>query len=180
MTPRASSKDYDRRQKARPRWCGSHRPPAVGASRGSPSNGRRYDEAVLTAAGRLDPMLLEPSTEPRPTTEAGAPLINDFGRTVSGYVLLTGLAAAPRRLSIDVGLERMGGEPMDVLLADGQGSWSSAEVRTLRFVGSPYLPEGAALGVVEVKADLAARDAERVAMRRHGVFGVEPPKHDAH
>jgi hypothetical protein len=139
-----------------------------------------YDDAVLTPPGRLDPMILEPSTESRPTTEAGAALINDFGRTVSGYVLLSGLAAAPRRLRIDVGLERGGGEPLDVLLADGQASWSSAEVRTLRYVGSPYLPEGAALGLVEVNANLAARDQERSAMRRRGVFGVEPPRHDVH
>jgi hypothetical protein len=139
-----------------------------------------YDDAVSTAAGRLDPALLEPSTEPRPTTEAGAPLVSDFGRAVSGYVLLSGLAAAPRRLRIDTGLERVGGEPMDVLLADGQGSWSSAEVRTLRYVGSPYLPEGAALGLVEVKSDFAAHDQERTAMRRRGVFGVEPPRPDDH
>ena len=137
-----------------------------------------YDDAVVTAAGGLDPDLLEPSTEPRPTTELGAPLVNDFGRTVSGYVWLSGLAAAPRRLSIDVGLEREGGEPIDVLLADGQGSWSSAEVRTLRYVGSPYLPEGATLGFVEVKADFAARDEERAVLRRRGVFGVKPPQDD--
>jgi hypothetical protein len=139
-----------------------------------------YDDAVLTTAGRLDPMLLVPSTEPRPTTEAGAPLINDFGRTVSGYVLLSGLAAAPRWLRIDVGLERAGGEPVDVFLADGQNSWSSPEIRTLRYVGTPYLPEGAALGLVEVKAPIAERDEERAAMRRRGVFGVEPPRHDVH
>ncbi len=138
-----------------------------------------YDEALMTEPGRFEATPLEPSTEPRPSTESGAPLVNDFGRAVSGYVWLSGLAAAPRRLRIDVGLEREGGEPMDVLLADGQDSWSSPEVRTLRYVGSPYLPEGATLGVVEVKADLAARDAQRAVLRRRGVFGVEPPRHDA-
>jgi hypothetical protein len=45
----------------------------------------------------------------------------------------------------------------------------------LRYVGSPYLPEGATLGVVEVKPDLAALDAERAVLRRRGAFGVEPP-----
>lgn len=138
-----------------------------------------YDDAMVTDAGRLEATLLEASTEPRPTTESGAPLVNDFGRTVSGYVWLSGLAAAPRRLRIDVGRERDGGEPMDVLLADGQSSWSSVEVRTLRYVGSPFLPEGATLGVVEVKADVAARDAQRAVLRRRGVFGVDPPRHDA-
>jgi hypothetical protein len=137
-----------------------------------------YDDALL-AAGLLATEVLEPSTEPRPTTEAGAPLVNDFERTVSGYVLLTGIATVPRHLRLDVGLERGAGESLDVLLADNQASWSSAEVMTLRYVGSPYLPEGATLGVVEVRPELAALDAERAALRRRGVFGVEPPSRDA-
>jgi hypothetical protein len=137
-----------------------------------------YSETLLTEAGRLEAEVLMPSTTPRPTLEAGAPLVNDFGRAVSGYVLLSGVAAAPRRLYLEAGLERVGGEPLDVLLAEGQASWSSTEVKTLRYVGSPYLPEGAALSLVEVKPELAALDAERQALRRRGVFGVEPPRHD--
>jgi hypothetical protein len=138
-----------------------------------------YDDAVLGAADQLEAEVLAPWTEPRPTTEAGAPVVNDFGRTVSGYVLLNGLAAVPRHLRIEVGLERIGGESLDVLLADNQASWSSAEVRTLRYVGSPYLPEGATLGLVEVEPEIAALDAERSALRRRGVFGVDPPGRDA-
>jgi hypothetical protein len=139
-----------------------------------------YDRAVVVADGHLAPELLEPRTEPRPTTEVGAPLVSDFGRAVTGYVLLRGLAATPRRLLIEVGLDRVGSERFDVLLADGQDTWSTAEVRRLRYVGAPYLPEGATLGVVEVGPALASLDAERIARRRDGVFGVEPPKHEPH
>ena len=113
---------------------------------------------------------------PRPTTEAGAPLVNDFGRVVTGYVVLAGVTGM-QPVKVQVGLERQGGEWMDVVLADGQSAWSSAEARTLRYVGSPYLPEGATVSVVEVAPSLAAQDAERVAMRGRGVFGVLPPRH---
>jgi hypothetical protein len=139
-----------------------------------------YDDAVATADGRLDPVLLEPQVAPRPPTEAGAPLVNDFGRTVQGYVVLRGLAASPRRLLIQVGLERQGGSLLDLVMADGQSTWSTTESRAVRYVGSPYLPDGAKLGMIEVTPALAARDVERAAQRRRGVFGVEPPRHETH
>jgi hypothetical protein len=139
-----------------------------------------YQDAIATAAGRLDAAPLEPQVAPRPTTEAGAPLVNDFGKPVSGYVVLRGLAAAPRRLLIQIGLEREGGSIVDVVMADGQTSWSTTEARPLRYVGSPYLPDGATLGVVEVTPALSTRDAERATQRGRGVFGVEPPRRDQH
>ena len=139
----------------------------------------RYDTVAIADRGGIEPPLRLPFIEPRPTTESGSPLVNDFGRPVQGYVQLFGLAAAPRHLHLDVGLERTGGESVDVLLASGQTTWSSTEVRTLRYVGSPYLPEGATLGVTEVAPELAALDAERSIKRRQGVFGVDPPNHDS-
>jgi hypothetical protein len=139
-----------------------------------------FDRVVVAEEGRLDAAPLEPRTAPRPVTEDGSPLLSDFGRPVSGYLLFEGLAALPRRLRIEVGLERGGGEDIDVLLADGQSDWSTAEVRTLRFVGSPLLPEGAHLSVVGVDPAFAKQDAERAVRRREGVFGVEPPRRGAH
>jgi hypothetical protein len=139
-----------------------------------------FDDVVVAEEGRLEAALLEPRTDPRPLNQRGAPLINDFGRPVSGYVVLGGLGAAPRRLRIDVGLESAGGEGVDVLLAEGQSEWSTAEVRTVRYVGSPYLPEGASLRMVAVDPAFAAQDAKRAARRQEGAFGVDPPRHRAY
>jgi hypothetical protein len=135
-----------------------------------------FDQVVVAEEGRLDAPVIEPRAAPRLMTDGGPPLLNDFGRPVSGYLLLRGLQAAPRRLWINVGLETSGREGIDVLLPAGQSSWSTAEVRTLRYVGSPYLPEGASFALIAVDEPFAALDAERSAKRQQGVFGVEPPR----
>ncbi|HVR28055.1 MAG TPA: hypothetical protein VMS86_00860 [Thermoanaerobaculia bacterium] len=132
-----------------------------------------FDRAVAAHQGRLDPLVLEPRAG-SPVAEGGAQGSSDFGREVTGYLLLRGLERAPRRMRVEIGLGSADDETLDVVLAAGQTAWSSAEVRTLRYVSAPDLPEGSP-SVIPVDSAFAAEDARRASLRRRGVFGVDPP-----
>ena len=133
-----------------------------------------FDDAVTRRAGRLEPEIVTPRPLAPALAEGSGQPILDFGGPVSGYVLLEGLAAAPRRLRIELGIERPNEDAVDILLAEGQGAWSAAEVRTLRYVAAHGLPEAASLGLVAVGPEHAAEAAERARLRSRGVFGVVP------
>jgi hypothetical protein len=133
-----------------------------------------FDHAVAGRAGRLDPPLLEPVTPATPAAEGGAQRPSDFGAAVTGYLVLRGLDAAPRRIRVGVGLESAEEGAVDVLLADGQVEWSAAESLTLRYVATG-LPAGSP-AVIPVLPAVAAVDAGRAVERGRGVFGVEPPR----
>lgn len=135
-----------------------------------------FDAAVALTGGGLDPLLIEArEAGTRQAASDGAPrrTLDDFGRPVSGYLVLRGLAAAPRRLRIEIGIEAHPTASVDVLLAEGQNEWSASEARSLRYVEWPFPIEGASAGLLAVEPELAARDADRAARRRVGVFGVE-------
>ncbi len=119
-----------------------------------------YDHAVVTPGRSSRPACSSSrSTEPRP--DHGGRRSADQRLRSNGERLRAAerprrraATAAPRRRARTRGRRAGRRAPRR-----RPGLWSSAEVRTLRYVGSPYLPEGAALGVVEVNANLAARDA---------------------
>ena len=135
-----------------------------------------FDHAVAAHPGRLDAAVLEPRPEEPPNAEGGAQGDGDFGAPVAGFLLLRGLDAAPRRMRIDIGIHGPNEEVVDVLLASGQTTWSTAEARTLRYAVTVGLPESASMGLLPVDPSVAAEDARRAGLRASGVFGVEPPR----
>jgi hypothetical protein len=138
-----------------------------------------FDEAVAAKAGCLEvPVLEAPAGAPWLGEGGTSRDVADFGRPVSGYVVLRGLRDAPRRLRLEIGVDGAAEEAIDVLLAAGQTTWSAPEARTLRYVAAPGLPEGGSIGVIPVHPDFAAADALRASLRERGVFGVEPPPRD--
>ena len=132
-----------------------------------------FDRAVAAPRGRLDPLVLEPRSG-RTVAEGGAREASDFGRVVTGYLLLRDLETAPRRMRVGIGIGDAREEMLDVVLAAGQTAWSTAEVHTLRYISAPGLHERSP-GVIPVDPSFAAEDARRSRLRRRGVFGVDPP-----